>query len=483
MGSPWLARAGKFAPLVVAAIATRARGLFIDLFPYDESHYAALAHKILAGATPYVGAVDHKPVGIELTYAGSFALLGDHMWALRLFAMIVVAVTGWLLGKTSARIFGDERARVAGMIYVVASTWGMPGDVQSINTELFANGVLALAAFALAMRPAARWSWLAAGALTAVAGIYRYPALLCGGAWAVYALVERAPRRTKLGRLVLLALGFSVIAAAYIGAFALAGAWDDFVFWGWRYNATYLAAPTAGEQLAACVRSVAITCAFWLPLLVWVRPWRAPLATAWLGAALLAIVPGGRFFLHYFLAALPALAIVIAPALRERTRRRTIGLVLAGLVTAASTFIVWGYGWLDPGFTRDHAHYRAVGEYVRDHSTPSDRIFVWGSSHMYYYSHRVMASRFWGCYYVTGIMWGSSRDPSEFVVPRAWTELMDDLETARPLFILDESPAGLDGFEAHPMLSYAPMADLIAAHYKVVAVVDGVVVYRRVDTI
>src|SRR5256885_8844966 len=108
-----LRRAGMFAPLVAVAIATRARGLFVDLFPYDEAHYSALAHKILSGALPYAGAVDHKPVGIELTYAACFAVFGDRMWALRLVAMVIVACTGWWIGRTAAHLYRDDRARVA----------------------------------------------------------------------------------------------------------------------------------------------------------------------------------------------------------------------------------------------------------------------------------------------------------------------------------------------------------------------------------
>ena len=108
--------------------------------------------------------------------------------------------------------------------------------------------------------------------------------------------------------LAALAVSFAAgIAIAYACVFWLAGAWDAFVFWGWRYNATYLTAPSFAEQITACVRSIAITAAFWAPLLVWARRPRASLVSAWLTAAMFAIAPGGRFFLHYFLAALPAL--------------------------------------------------------------------------------------------------------------------------------------------------------------------------------
>jgi 4-amino-4-deoxy-L-arabinose transferase-like glycosyltransferase len=476
-----LRRSGTLAPLIVAAIATRARGLCIDLFPYDEAHYSALAHKILAGAIPYVGAVDHKPVGIELTYAASFAVFGDRMWTLRLVAMIVVALTGWLVGRIAVSVHRDERAGIAGMLYVVASTWGMPGDMQGVNTELFANAALSLAAYLLVTRPRASVSWVAAGALTAVAGIYRYPALLTGGAWAMYALVGEVAPRIKLERLVALAGGFAAIAIAYAAAFWLAGAWDAFVFWGWRYNATYLTAPTFGEQLVAGARSLAITGAFWSALLVWARRPRAPLIVLWLGAAAIAILPGGRFFLHYFLAGLPAIAIAVAPSLLAATRRRAAGLVLAAAATVVSAGIVWGYGYLDPGFARDHQRYRAAGEFVRDHSSPSDRVFVWGSSHIYFYADRLMASRFFGCFYVTGMMWGSARDAHQFVVPRAWTELMADLERERPLYIVDTSPAALDGYDAYPLGAYPEIASFVARSYRVETTIDGVVIYRRVE--
>jgi hypothetical protein len=66
---------GRWRFLVVLALVTRV-AICAHTYFSDEATYAALAAKIQSGALPYVGAVDHKPPGIELLYAVVFTVGG-----------------------------------------------------------------------------------------------------------------------------------------------------------------------------------------------------------------------------------------------------------------------------------------------------------------------------------------------------------------------------------------------------------------------
>src|SRR5262249_3399686 len=76
---------------------TRLPAFFVALYSNDEATYSALAVRILSGALPHAGAVDHKPIGMELTYAAVYAIVGPYrlVWV-RALLVLVVAATGWI---------------------------------------------------------------------------------------------------------------------------------------------------------------------------------------------------------------------------------------------------------------------------------------------------------------------------------------------------------------------------------------------------
>src|SRR5262245_30649190 len=76
--------------VVAAAVLTRVPGLVRPVFSGDEAVYAALAGRILDGHWPYEGAVDHKPAGIMLAYAGIFAATAP--WSLLAVRSVLIAV-------------------------------------------------------------------------------------------------------------------------------------------------------------------------------------------------------------------------------------------------------------------------------------------------------------------------------------------------------------------------------------------------------
>src|SRR5262249_22265843 len=226
--------------IVLVVVVTRLPGLFGGFFNPDEAVYSALGSRILDGATPYVGAVDHKPPGIALVYALVYAVAGrNDLVAIRFTLMLVVAATAYLVGELGRRASGRDEGRIAGIAYAVASTWGLAREVQAANTELFANLPLAAAALLCLDRRA-----LGCGVLVGVAAMLRYQAALAGPAFAV--VIWRA-QLTRVASLALLALGGSCAPAICVAYYALAGQLDALGFWGWAYNFEYMGKLDAGD--------------------------------------------------------------------------------------------------------------------------------------------------------------------------------------------------------------------------------------------
>ena len=136
------------------------------------------------------------------------------------------------------------------------------------------------------------------------------------------------------------------------------------------------------------------------------------IVVGWLVASALAVASPGRFYGHYFIQLLPALALVIGMAaseLRGVLRVRFAGPACAGamigltFITLRATVPFYApatpaarasFRDPGPGGVRQ-AGARAIGLYLRAHTNAGDRVFVWGrESEIYFYSGRTPATRF-----------------------------------------------------------------------------------------
>jgi hypothetical protein len=224
-----------------------------------------------------------------------------------------------------------------------------------------------------------------------------------------------------------------------------------------------------------------VTGVWWIPLFLVVRRPQGALELAWLAAALIGLAPGGRFFLHYYLAVLPPLCLG-ADALRIRRP------ALAATAIAVVASLALGFGWYryEHRHAADHRAYRAVARAIDARTSSDEHIFVWGDSpEIYHYADRVMSTRFAFCNYHTGRMWGSryvdaDADGTEaFIVPRAMDQLLADLTAAPPSLIVDGGAGRLNRYDLHPISRYPALASWVAARYRLDGIVHGVPVYAR----
>jgi hypothetical protein len=228
----------------------------------------------------------------------------------------------------------------------------------------------------------------------------------------------------------------------------------------------------------------------WIAALATVIRWRRlgaveRFATAWFGVSFLGAIAGGHWSWHYFIQVMAPLALVAAlavdEALKGSMRRWIAAAVVVGLAVPAAWWASYNttadpltYDWTPP-----IAQHEQVAAYIRDHTNPGDRIFVWGDwPSLYVESDRLMSGRFPG--FLRGFARGSTLPPNNWdTAPDVWPELQSDLAQEPPALIVDTAAAGWSDFTQYPMSNYPVLRDLVASSYHPVATVDGVVIYAR----
>lgn len=505
------------AALLAVAFAVRLPVFFVTFASGDEATYSALATALLDGQRLYAGAVDHKPPLLAATYAAIQVVSGSiDIHIVHAASILIVCATAFLLSSLSGR-FGlcAAEQRAAALVYVLAASTGPGKDMLAANGEIL-MALPAVAALVVAWprpEPAAHgvataWRWPVAGALAAIAALFKYQGLAILAPLTVLA-ASGAGMRLLFARGAGVLAGVAVPAAALIGWYWSAGDLASIVFWGWTYPLSYAGSLAPWHAAANALRMSA-----WWSLLsagvlaAVVIGWRAGaglrdpvahcsfhwLSAAWIAGALAGVAAGGRFFLHYYLQLLPPLCLLAARGFSRMaasgSSRRTFFITTALVLLAASGSWVINAapGSFQPMRAVEDAAYRRIADFVNTHSKPTESLFVWGNSpEIYYYARRPMGTRFPFCNYHSGKIWGTPSDRAgapidpKLVVEPVWRMLLSDMDLRRPAWIVDAAAAGLDRWQGHEIERYPRLASIVASRYRHVATVAGAEIYERLD--
>jgi hypothetical protein len=344
---------GTAALLLVVALATRAAMLGDPVYHVDEQLYLLVGDRLLHGAVPYVDLWDRKPIGLFLLYAGLRLLPGDGVLAYQLAATAVAAATAWVVAAGARRLgAGAGAALAAGCAYLIWLPLLSGGGGQSpvfYNLAVALGGVLTLRLPALAAarrRGAIVASGAAACLLAGLAIQVKYTPFVEGAAFGLAHLffLRRAGGRwlpVAAAALLWVVLGLlpTLLAIAW---FAARGDTTFRAFWFANFASVALRRGYPAAKIAA---RLAGTWAQLLPLvagaaLTWRRRRRpeSVVAVIWLSAALVGYAIIGAFFDHYALPLVAPLAMLAAPAFRDRrVLVATLGLGLAVLMVKTVT--------------------------------------------------------------------------------------------------------------------------------------------------
>ena len=453
----------------------------------DEAIYGSIAVLMNMGGPLYgAGGVDNKPPGVFWIYALTFRVFGEYqMTAIHAVAFIALAATCLVLFAIARSIGGNRAGILAALFYGVLTAAGNP-RLLAANTEIFM--MLPLSASVLLML---RRSWFWSGLLLVAAGAFRQSAaanvLLV--ALAVFWL-ETPSARLRAA----MSVSGGLLAGVLIGLALIASTGSLAGFWRWTMQTLvgYASASwtpayvwsRARDSLVPFVVDMAVT---WIAALALAARWRAlsvetRLVVVWLALGMAGSLAGGHLSWHYFIQAMGPLAVLAALAFdRFSLPRPVAAAAIAGIAIPAAAW--WAFDITADPLTYDFSppapQHEAVASYISTHTSPSDRVFVWGDwAALYVESDRGMASRFPG--FLRGFDRGSEEPPNNWdTAPDVWPLLQSDLDSHPPALIIDTSAAGWSDFAKYPMANYPALAGYVAANYHQVATVDGVVIYSR----
>ncbi len=453
---------------LVAAICTIPVVLYIPFltepFFRDEGLYAAVAQLILDGDVPYRDAFDNKPPMVFAWYALSFLLFGEHIWAPRLLVALLLSAST-LLMYLEGRLLFSHRAGI-GAALALALSFGLATLETGANIEFFMilPLVAALYTFSIGRKTGqSRW-YIAAGFLSGIAIATKHISLfvlvlyLALAAWPLLrsqglSAVASADFRRSVGGLAAgCAAAFLAVVAPFVATGTLPDLWEATVV----YALLYVNDVPADQKLEVLQKSP-------LYLTLVLGPWmllavagiaqlarsgaggHGPLVLGWLAANWLGIIAAGRFYDHYYITLLPALAL-IAPLgvryLRDSRTSRPAGIALTIVFGLLLAFVLSQNANIYFQPTPEERHIAkyphddrapwenqgpAFGRWIEARTESGDGIYNLGfQSELYFYADR--------------------RSPTRFIMDRPfWTneeyigQALTELNADPPLYVIDSA--------------------------------------------
>ena len=467
--------------------------------PIDsEAMYSVVANEIVDGGRPYADAVERKPPLLFWTYAAIFEVAGKFNWE----ALHIVALVWTLCAMAGLYVIGSElfdcnTGLIAALFYSVFQPWWTWKNL-SFDGEMLMNFPI-IWAWAIAFRCSSsrlRPELFPVGALLGAAFLLKQPAAIAAVSLGIYLLLPsyRASRSlTRTNSIVQAA----ILTAGFLAALGLVtivlwkqGILDDAFYWtiadhdvphvfwqkGIVNTLTFLAAClplVIGAIMASRDKSE-----------IWAG--RAAERTALFGllaASAIGAAAGARFYRHYYVQLIPPLALLAAPyyaCLWSRTMQPPCWILrprvtYAWLALTVIAFSIKHWTGLAPRRVPSEA-----GRYLSTHSSPDDRIFVWGQTlEIYLDAHRRPASRYITTFPLTGYIFGGpipGFDTRSRILPGAWTNLEQDFARHAPIYIVDVQADPKTA--QHPVKNFPILAKLLAERYQPVAHTAEGVIYR-----
>jgi 4-amino-4-deoxy-L-arabinose transferase-like glycosyltransferase len=384
-------------------------------FERDEGEYAYSAWLMSHGGVPYRDAFLQKPPMILYTYWLAQRFSDSAVWPPRALAAVFVLLTAALIWWIARRQYGPRCAWISAWLFVPMIA--LPALVPlAANTEKFMN-LPVTAVVALHLHGSGRrrtWIWPAAGACACLALLYKpicLPVLLfVFAAWHAETAWQTRDWRAAAVQAAWTAAGGAAVAVAAVAWFAAHGAlgamWESAVVFNQAYAASF------GWSPSAFLRVGARLAAWWWPLIL-AAAWflrKAP-ARWWYFSALLALALLAAYkdlSGHYYLAAVPFLAIVAGRGLddlgerlaRWRIRVRQPWLPAAAVLLLTAPVVPFAFSAPDRLVERTYtynpfAESPLVARRLAQMTAPGDAVLVAGSEpQVLFYAKRRSASRF-----------------------------------------------------------------------------------------
>jgi len=459
----------------------------------DESVYSVVGNQIADGGKPYVDAVERKPPLLFWTYAAISNIGGKYNWPfLHGIALLWVVATMaglYLLGRN---LFDPLTGLLAALLYSLYQPWLKFIDL-AFNGEVVMNLPIVWA-WAIAFsksRSRLRPELFISGMLLCAAFLLKQPAAIAAVPLGIYFLLP-AYQKSR-GLTFLNGVGHAaVLTAGFFGTLALTavilwkqGILNDTIYWTVTNHSVPYVFWKKGFLHTLIFIGVCLPLVLGAIISFGNRPtlWVTQTAerTALFGlviASAIGAAAGARFYPHYYIQLIPPLAILAAPVYAQvfsgSSNRppwlKPVAVVAAFIITVVAFSIAYWTGELSRRRPDE------AGQYLREHSQPSDRIFVWGqNAEMYLDAQRRPACRFVVTFPLTGYIFGGVYyvDTHDRIVPGSWEKLDQDFKAHPPQYIVDvhEDPKNAQ----YPIRQFPVLARWLEAYEPVANVKEGII--------
>ncbi len=447
--------------LVLLAVVVRVRLLALPL-ERDEGEFAYAGQLILQGIAPYKLAFNMKLPGTYAAYSVIMAVFGQSPSGIHLGFLLVNLATLALLFLLARRVLEGLAIPVCCAAYVLLSlspsVLGLEGHATHLVVLHALGGLLLLLRARQTGKPL---TLLLSGLLFGVAFLCKQPGLFFGVFGAALLLrdalvTQPVPWRSCARSICWLSLGMVLPVALTCLVLWRAGSFGRFWFWTVPYARVYgglQSLPDGMDRLETFFafggdRWFYLTGTLGLLALFWRKAGaeRKFFFTAFFLCSFFATAAGLYFRGHYFILMLPVLCLLIGDAVAwladclGRTRRPWLGAAAAaGLFLAACAGLTWQNRaiWFELPMARAtkslylaeaFVECQEVGNYIREHAAPQDRLAVIGSEpEIYFYARRHSVS---GYIYMYDLV-----RPQPYAAEMR-REFTNDVESLQPRFLV-----------------------------------------------
>ena len=448
----------------------------------DTGVFFYAAQRLLDGGMPYRDIWDHKPPGVYFVDAAGLALGREvGVWLVQIAFLVAAALLGY---RALRREFGPAAAFVGSLAWLFALPRLFLENGHTSFVEFYALPLQfgALLVF-VETRTLTPLRAIAIGVLGGAAVVLK-PTLI--GVWLAIGLVALLrERRSAVVPIALVAVGALLPVAIVVAWAAARGVLDEMVDQVLVYNRIYASFAPLSDRVAAVLSGIRLTLPSGLAVVA-ICAWLYAVFTRRFGATLLGIAlvafplevalsAQGRGYHYYFIAWLPAMAILAAFAVSEVLRivpRRIAWPALSLGVLAMSVLPALLVTRL--ALTTAEERVGSAAAYVAANTNADDTVLVWGAHTEVLF----LASRRSPTRYVYQYAALATRG---YATPARVKELLADLERERPELILDAAsesfvtpPLDVAGFRAwsSPEPQYAVLPELLSVIEYIVANYD-----------
>lgn len=468
----------------------------------DEGEYALAGQLILQGVPPYQLACNMKFPGVYFSYALLMALFGQSAAGIHTGIILVTSLTAILVFLIGRELLGDAGGVSAAALYVCLSALpgaaGLAGHAAHFVALFACAGVFALL---MARKNHPILWWLVSGTAFGLAILMKQHAVFFPAFVPAWFLGKEFRRHEWQKSALLFSIFCGGCAAPFLIAaagFACAGLWGKFIFWTFQYARQYVS--MLPLRAAPAQFAVGFDPVFESGIWVWFAgiaglffllrkgEWKGPVGLAGVIflAALAATCPGFYFRNHYFLMAMPGLALLnavfiltVAQTLKNSRihswLKTVIPLSLAAFILGnlvvnngkmwfAMTPLEVSRALYGPPF----AEAVPVAEYLKKNTSPRDTIAVLGSEpEIFFLSDRRPASGYIYFYSLTEPQPLASQMRQQFI---------SQIQTARPKYVvlMDDSASWYSVIASQSLESAAYIQDWWK-HYSTNYVLAGTV--------